>query len=106
MPNIKINPPQVYTFLCHLILPKLHFYISLSGRLVMFSDFEELAFCRRHLLFSAVYSPLITGAIFSTGCPMRAARVFLLQLTDYVSSLLNLVGLWSIWLLNLALYGG
>ena len=92
-------------FLCHLILPKLLFYINLSGRLVMFSDFEELAFCRRHLLFSAVYSPLITSAIFSTGSPMRAARVLLLQLMDYVSSLLNLVG-WSIWLLNLALYGG
>lgn len=93
-------------FLCHLILPKLLFYINLSGRLVMFPDFEELAFCRRHLLFPAVYSPLITSAVFSTGSPMRAAKVFLLQLMDHVSSLLNLVGLWSILLLNLALYGG
>ena len=93
-------------FLCLLILPELLFYINLSGRLVMVPDFEELAFCRRHLLFPAVYSPLITSTVCSTGSPMRAARVLLLQLTDCVSSLLNLVGLWSIWLLNLALYGG
>lgn len=53
----------------------------------MFLNFEELAFCRRHLLFPAVYSPLITNAAYSfLSSPMRAAKVFLLQLTDHEQS--------------------
>lgn len=54
-------------FFCF-ILPNLLFYFYVSGRLIMFPIFGDVAFCRRHPM-SAAYSHLVNRAICSRDDP-------------------------------------